>query len=205
MRNGFALAIGGALFALLFFSSASGGATVITSKGPRTGRASSYEGDAKRWTQARYDAAVAYLEKYWGSALTEEGIHDAALSVVAHWSLETGSGVAEYNFNVGNIHAVGSQTWFGSGDTGESGRAYTASFAAYPSIDAGVEAYFKLLENGYPSCMTKLTNAPSSADWFRCLGERGYYAKTIKGKDNLEPASKGWAARRSIVAKNVTE
>jgi hypothetical protein len=204
MRKGTALAIGGALFALLFFTSRDASA-VITSRGPRTPRVSSYEGDAKKWTQARYDAAHAYLSKYWGAALTEDGIHDAALSAVAHWALETGSGYAEYNFNVGNIHAVGQQTWFGSGDSDTAGKAYTASFAAYPSLAAGVEAYFKLLEDGYPSCMTKLTTAPSSPDWFRCLGEHNYYAKTIKGKDNLEPAAKAWAARRSIVEKNVED
>jgi hypothetical protein len=144
MRNGLALAIGGALFALLFFSSASAPASVITSKGPRQSRASSYEGDAKRWTQARYDAAVAYLEKYWSGALSEDGIHDAALSVVAHWSLETGSGAAEYNFNVGNIHAVGTQAWFGSGDTGESGRAIDGRAGAAiepPTLSRATQAF----------------------------------------------------------------
>lgn len=189
--------------------------TVKTSSGPRKGRHTTYEGDVSSWAKARYKLAHDYFAKYWKEALDAQGIHDAALSVLAQWSLETGSGAggahgegAESNFNVGNIRAVGSQPWYPSGDynpkTGKGGK---YQFASYESLQAGIDAYFRLLESDYyKDCLGKLTASPVSAEWFRCLGEKGYYAKTIKDakgveRDNLEPAAAGWASRRALMAK----
>lgn len=190
--------------ALLGLGSKSASANVITSTGPKKTRASTYEGDVAAWAKKRYAAAHDYLKKYWGEALGDDALKDAALSALAHWSLETGSGAGEYNFNVGNIHAVGAQPWFQSGDTSSAGKAYGASFASYDDLASGVEAYFTLLENHYSTCMQKLVDKPADADWFKCLGENGYYAKTMKGKDNIEPAAAGWAARRALLAQYAT-
>jgi hypothetical protein len=190
--------------------------TVKTSTGPRQGKHTTYEGDVATWAKARYKLARDYFKAYWSKALDDQGIRDAALSVLAQWSLETGSGAggahgegAESNFNVGNIRAVGSQPWYPSGDynpkTGKGGR---YQFASYGSMQEGVDAYFRLLESDYyKDCMGKLTAAPTSDEWFRCLGEKGYYAKTLKDpktgieKDNLGPAAAGWASRRALMAK----
>ena len=179
--------------------------TVTASSGPRTAKFSSYEGDVKTWAQKRYALALHYFMTYWNKALDADGAHDAALSVLAHWSLETNSGQAESNFNVGNLHAFGTQPYFSSGDTDEAGKGYTAAFASYKTLDDGIKAYFDLLESSaYQDCLGKLTAAPAEADWYKCLGEHGYFAKTIKGKDNLGPAAKGWAARRALLAQYAT-
>lgn len=204
-------AILGALF-VLGSSSDAEALTVKTSTGPRKGKHTTYEGDAASWAKARYKLARDYFKAYWSKALDDAGIRDAALSVLAQWSLETGSGAAEYNFNVGNIRAVGAQEWFPLGDynpkTGGKGR---YQFASYDTLADGVDAYFRLLESDYyKDCMGKLTAAPTSADWFRCLGQKGYYAATLKDKagkekDNIEPAAALWTARRALMAKYATD
>ena len=195
-----------ALVALaLVFVAGSAEATIITSKGPERAKRSTYEGDVAAWAKARFDWAVDYFKRFWSSSLDDDGMRAAALSALAHWSLETGSGAGESNFNVGNIHAVGTQPWYRGPDRNVNGKKYRTSFAAYDSLDAGITSYFTLLEKHYPSCMQKLVSAPADPEWFRCLGRSGYYAATMKGKDNIGPAAKGWAARRALLAQYATE
>ena len=195
-----------ALGALGIVMLASGDAdAIITSTGPKRAKFSTYEGDVAAWARARLDWATDYLKRFWSSSLDAQGIKDVALSALAHWSLETNSGSGESNFNVGNIHAMGSEPWFRGPDMNVKGKKYQTSFAAYDSVDAGVVAYFSLLEKHYASCMQKLIASPADAEWFKCLGRSGYYAATMKGKDNIEPAAKGWAARRALLAQYATE
>ncbi|MFI4978307.1 MAG: hypothetical protein ACHQC8_06525 [Solirubrobacterales bacterium] len=212
MRLGKGAKVGLALAALLLLvggaAEAKGKLTVVTSTGPKRAKHSTYEGDASSWAKARYKLARDYFKTYWGTALDEAGVHDAALSVLAHWSLETGSGAAEYNFNVGNIRAVGSQTWFALGDYNpKTGGKGSYQFASYDSLQDGSDAYFHLLENShYKAALDALVASPSDADWFRKLGQAGYYAATLKDpktgavKDNLEPAAKAWSSRRALMA-----
>jgi len=187
-------------FLFLAGKSKAGGSSVITSTGPKKTKTSTSDGDAKTWARKRYELAHNYFAKYWANAMDEEAARQAALSVLAHWSLETGSGAGEYNFNVGNVHAVGNEPWYSSGDTSTKGNKYTASFAAFDTLEDGVRAYFDLLEKRYESCLQELVAHPTEADWFKCLGKSGYYAATMKGKDNIEPAAASWAARRALLA-----
>ena len=190
-------------------SAAKGGGVVLT--GQKVAKFSSYEGDTATWAKARYKVAHDYFQKYWASAFTDEAIKDAALSILAQWSLETGSGAGESNFNLGNIHAFGSQAYFQSGDVDDKGNAYQAAFASYKDLDAGAKGYFDLLESDrYKDCLDKLAEKPAEADWFKCLGQKGYFAKTKKDSktgaivDNIEPAAAGWAARRALLAQYAT-
>lgn len=176
--------------------------TVSASTGRQAAKFSSYEGDVATWAKKRYQAAHDYL---LGLGFDEGHAHDMALSALAHWALETGSGAQESNFNVGNIHASGDDPWFQSGDTDTSGQGYQAKFASYPNLASAVKAYFALLQGStYTACWQKLQQAPEEADWYKCLGQNGYYAATLKGKDNLEPAAAGWAARRALLAQYAT-
>lgn len=202
MKRGAAIALGAVALLLL---AGTAEASIITSKGPKRPHVSTYEGDAASWANARYRLARDYFADFWKDALDEDGQKAAALSALAHWSLETGSGAGEGNFNVGNIHAVGSQPWYRGPDVSVKGKRYQTSFASYDSLADGVRAYFDLLERHYASCLQKLAASPTAPDWFRCLGENGYYAKTMKGKDNIGPAAAGWAARRALLAQYATE
>lgn len=215
MRRGtkIALALGAAFLLLSGVAGAKGKAiTVTSSTGKKQAKHSTYEGDVAAWARARYKLAHDYFQNYWSTALDADGIKDAALSVLAQWSLETFGGSAEYNSNVGNLKAVGSQPWFSLGDYNpKTGGKGTYQFASYDSLQDGVNAYFRLLESAYyKDCLDLLIGKPAQPDWFTCLGQKGYYAKTIKDpktgkeKDNLVPAAAGWAARRALLAQYAT-
>ncbi|SRR5260221_4383225 len=201
-----ALAVVG--FLLLLGGGAASAKTVVTTSGPRRAKFSSYDGDTSTWAKRRFALAYEYFRTHWQNALSDEAAKEAALSVLAHWAIETGTGTSEYNFNVGNIHAVGAGPWFGSADQAErTGKTYGAQFAAYPSLDAGVHAYLALLENSrYAHCLDLLVESPSDPEWFKCLGEAGYFAKTMPDKktgkpvDNLELAAKLLVQKRAALA-----
>lgn len=182
----------------------------VTSETERTGSGrkvdikATWPGDIGEWARSRYAAAHAYLTDTLG--MTDPDAHEAALSVLAHWSIETGAGTNEYNFNVGGIHAAGNQDYFVSTDQNEKGEKVSTNFAAYASLADGVAAYFAVLSSPlFKSCLETLKAGPTQAGWYKCLGQAGYYAKTYKGKDNIEPAAALWATKRAALAQYAAE
>src|SRR5208337_5248634 len=92
-----------ALFLLTKKAKAGGASAVATSKGAEVPRKSSYEGDVATWAKVRYAAALAEVKKRGED--NDQNAKDIALSVLAHWSIETGAGASEWNFNVANVIA----------------------------------------------------------------------------------------------------
>ena len=169
------------------------------SAGPKVGKFTSSPGDSQSWAKQRFQAARDYLIATFG--YDQPTAKEIALSVLAHWALESANGAAEYNFNFGNVHATGNQTWFEGKDTNSKGRKYWAAFVSYASPIDAIRAYFDLLKSSrYRDCAALLESSPNTADWFRCLGEKGYYAATMKGKDNLAPAAAGLLRKRAELA-----
>lgn len=117
--------------------------------------------NADSWIVSRFDCARGWLDRWtsgglvrsdqgsWEGATYESrytgepaGIEtiNAAVIAVAHWALETGWGVHEYNFNAGGIHcANGAECFLDAADDEE--------FRAYSSLPAFVEAYFSLISS----------------------------------------------------------
>lgn len=161
------------------------------------------------WRKQRFDACIDFLMQDDRSlnAITslfeqhiiehgEIGIDGIALSVVAHWDIETASGSAEYNFNVGGIAAVPGQQYFVSTDVGDPNT--KRAFCAYNSLQEGIADYFGVLSyERYLRALVPLLMLPSDPGWFSELGWAGYY-----GADPV--AAEGMiAARRQLVAMSV--
>jgi len=120
-------------------------------------------------------------------ALAQAGVTgEVALSVLAQWALETDTGRAEWNWNVGNIKPIpGSKE--PRIDLGSAG-----FFRAYDSLEDGVAAYLSLVQNAhYAECWAKLEADPLSDAWVRCLGAKGYYPSS------QDAYASGWNARRT--------
>jgi Mannosyl-glycoprotein endo-beta-N-acetylglucosaminidase len=123
------------------------------------------------WAGSRWRAAVAALDTY--AEFEGRNVDDIAASVVAHWALETNWGAAEYNYNLGGIHAAPGVAYFNSFDAGVPTR-----FQAWTSLDAGVRGYLDLVRNHFGACWSMLIADPPLpwAQWYDCLGAHGYYA-----------------------------
>jgi hypothetical protein len=111
------------------------------------------------------------------AALAAHGISDeVARAIVAQWSLETDTGKAEWNFNVGNRIANPGDLAYELDVSGE-GKVF---FKAYTSLDSAVVEYLALLQGGhYAACWTMLEASPTSDAWVRCLGLKGYYTANV--------------------------
>ena len=48
-------------------------------------------------------------------------------------------------------------------------------FVSYGSLEAGIKGYADLLQALYKSCAVQLFTNPTAADWYVCLGSKGYY------------------------------
>jgi len=124
------------------------------------------------------------------------GMDGIALSVVAHWDLETASGTAEYNFNVGGVLAVPGQQHFISTDVGDPNT--KVAFCAYNSLQEGIADYFGVLAyERYVHALAPLIMVPTDPAWFGELGRAGYF-----GMDPMQ-AEGVLAARRLLVAADV--
>jgi len=106
------------------------------------------------------------------------------------WDLETGVGKSTFNFNVGNLKAVGSQNFFVNPKvTGEGNQ-----FAAYDSLTQGVGAWLGLLakQSRYAPTWAAVTagDPPSFASAIEASGyagthpekPAGWYAKPVLGR-----------------------
>src|SRR5271157_1445418 len=109
---------------------------VATSKGAEVPRKSSYEGDVKTWAQVRFAACLAEVKKR--GETDDANAKEIALSVLAHWSIETGAGASEWNFNVANVIATSSEPFFTAKDIS----GLTMQFRAFDSLAQAVAAYF---------------------------------------------------------------
>lgn len=142
--------------------------------------------DVGDWARSRYQAAHDVLVQ---EGFADPQAHDMALSVLAHWSLETNGGANEYNFNLGGIHAIHDQQYFESVDAGK-----PTHFVAYDDLDQAVRDYFSLISSAYyASCWALLKDKPTEADWYECLGKKGYY-----GAPPAQAAA-SWATRRAML------
>jgi hypothetical protein len=162
--------------------------------------------DPAAWRQSRYQACVDFLMQddrsldamtlLFEQQIIERGdvaIDGVALSVVAHWDIETASGAHEYNFNVGGIAAVPGQQHFISTDVGDPKT--KVAFCAYDSLQEGIADYFGVLSyDRYVRALAPLLMLPSDPEWFSELGWGGYY-----GMDPVQAAAV-LAARRTLIA-----
>jgi len=161
------------------------------------------------WRKSRFDAVIDFLMNDPRSldAMTslfehhviekgDIGIDGIALSVVAHWDIETASGTAEWNYNVGGVLAVPGQQHFVSTDVGDPGA--KVAFCAYNSLQEGIADYFGVLSyERYVRALAPLLMLPTDPTWFSELGWAGYY-----GMDPVQ-AEGVIAARRQLVAADV--
>lgn len=134
-----------------------------------------------QWVMTRYDCAKELLLDQLPPQYDAE---EVARSVVAHWAIETQWGAAEFNFNLGGIHASGSQPYFNSTDAGKPTR-----FVAYSSLEDGAKGYASLLMSSlYKTCALQLMDTPDAPDWYVCLGTKGYYAANPKAASAITTA-----------------
>jgi len=164
--------------------------------------------DPIAWRRSRYEAAKKFLSEddrsinaltmLFESGEVEKGeyaIDAIALSVVAHWDIETAAGVHEYNFNVGGVLALPGQQFFASTDV-QSGK--PVGFCAYDTLEEGIADYFGVLSyERFASALVALLMLPTDPGWFSELGWAGYY-----GMDPVQ-AEGLWAQRRAMVAVDV--
>jgi hypothetical protein len=187
--------VGLALF-LLSKKAKAKGSVVATSTGVEVPRKSSYEGDVATWAKVRYAAALAEVTKRGED--NAQNAKDIALSVLAHWSIETGAGASEWNFNVANITAVSSETYFTATDIS----GVKMQFAAYDSLAAGVKAYFDALSGSrYKAAAALLGTDPTSYKWYVALGKAGWFDPTkAKPPSTWDAAAALWDTKRANLA-----
>lgn len=168
------------------------------------------------WRASRYQAAVEFLANDNRSinAITtlssqlgdlQISADSVALSVVAHWDIETAGGVSEFNFNVGGIAAVPGQQHFVSTDVGDPNT--KVAFCSYPDLVSGIADYFGVISyTRYVKALASLLLHPMDPSWFGELGEAGYYALQSSAFPNAltrQQAEKALDARRKVIAADV--
>ena len=117
-----------------------------------------------------------------------------AVSIVAHWSIETDRGRAEWNYNLGGIKALPGQQYVEL-RASEGG---TARFAAYETLGDGARAYVSLLQRHYAECWQLLEDGPATPDWYVCLVHHGYMAQQTD-----QQAADVINARRELVMRDL--
>lgn len=98
---------------------------------------------------------VSSLIKSWHSLLGRDPTKEQIAMILAQNSLETNHRKAMFNFNVGNLMHMGSDShdYFENQDS-YGGKPFTAKFRSYSSLDEGVLDYLKLLYGGYPQAFS---------------------------------------------------
>lgn len=95
-------------------------------------------------------------------------------AVLAHWARETGLGRAEWNYNPGNIRAIGwrgPRVWL-------RGRDGTLDYRAYASIEEGARDYWRLLNTPRYRGALDLLRAGRPVDWYAAILRAGYSAQS---------------------------
>lgn len=157
--------------------------------------------NADAWIMSRFDAARAWLDRWTqsgGMVRSEQGSWEggphesrysgepaaietinAACVAVAHYALETGWGVHEYNYNAGGIHcANGAQCFNDGSNDGET------EFRAYSTLPAFLDAYFDLVSSRYAMAWSSFK--AGSANGIMELWSSGY---TCGAKTRAESTS----------------
>jgi len=166
--------------------------------GVKMQRTASWEGTTADWAKTRFGSALSLVKANWAGSVDEERAKQIALSMLTHWSIETGAGAAEWNWNVGNILATDSQPYYTAKDI--SGNVY--AFRAFDSLTDGVAAYIKLLSSPrYAAAAKLLADKPDEPDWYIALGHAGWFDPTkAKPASSWEAAASSFAARRANLA-----
>lgn len=200
--GGLALVVVGVLLLFSRRSSAKGGAK-LNLTGKQVDRIHSWVGSTKDWASSRYGAALEAVRAHWGGAVDEQQARDVALSLLTHWAIETADGAGEFNWNVGNINAVGDQQHFLVKDIDGTIHAERA----YDSLTDGVNSYVDLLASArYAPAAKKLADNPTSSDWFVTLGKCGWFDPTAaKPPSSWDAAASGFAAKRKQLSHYATQ
>jgi len=190
---GVAIAVVAALLLFSRRSSAKGG-TKLNLTGKQVDRVKTWVGSADDWARSRFGASLAAVKAHWAGAVDDALARDIALSMLTHWAIETANGAGEFNYNVGNINAVGDQQHFMVKDIDGTMHAERA----YDSLTDGVNSYVALLSSPrYAPAAKKLADDPTSSDWFVTLGKCGWFDPTAaKPPSSWDAAATGFAARR---------
>jgi hypothetical protein len=157
--------------------------------------------DPKAWALTRFAAALAAVKLTETDATTAQQI---ALSILTHWSIETGSGAGEWNNNPGNINASGAQSYTLIRDVDGTYHPQRS----FDTIDDGARAYVDLLNaTRYKQALYVLANNPTSSDWYITLGKAGWFDPTkakVTPPLTWDDARKAYEARRTTLAAIVT-
>lgn len=198
--RGLGLAVGSMLALWLLYEHGAKAAVVNLPNltGKVVDRKVSWTGSTKDWATTRFGAALAAVKAH---GETDDAVaHQVALSILTHWSIETGAGAAEQNYNVGNILATNGDPYYIAKDV--SGKVY--AFRAFDDLTSGVEAYMKLLSSSrYEGALTKLGNKPEDSDWYIALGKAGWFNPPSAGQ-TWEQAAASYEARRTLLAQYAT-
>jgi hypothetical protein len=200
MRNRDVLVVGGVIVAVLLFagvSSAKGSASSSAGmKGSKLGKPSTPGLPVSQWAKTRFQAAYKYLlSQGFNNESDVANASQMALSALAHWANETGSGKYEFGFNIGGRHARQSDPKYWSGS--DAGNA--ANFPIFASLEDAVRDYFQLVAKGYPSAWELLKEHPTQSDWYEQLGHSGYYG------GDPDAAANVWATLRGNLEQYATE
>jgi len=151
-------------------------------------------GSSADWARSRYAFALEAVKDAWAGAVDEAKASDIALSILTHWSIETGSGAGELNNNPGNINAMGEPfVWVHDVDgTWHKQR-------AFDTIHDGAAAYVNLLRaSRYAGAAQLLANNPTSSDWYIKLGHEGWFDPTA-AKSTWDAARSMYESRRKLL------
>lgn len=152
-------------------------------------------GTSADWARARFADALEAVHDAWGADTIDEAkAADIALSILTHWSIETGSGAGEWNNNPGNINATGDPfVWIHDVDgTWHKQR-------TFDTIHDGAAAYVNLLRQPrYAGAAKQLADNPTSSDWFISLGHEGWFDPT-KANSTWEAARAMYESRRKLL------
>ena len=201
--NKVALIAGAALaFFLLADVASAKGKKMKLPTGTKVDPKKSGPGDSAAWAKSRFAAALAEVKKQWAGDVDDAAAHAIALSLLTHWSIETGNGVAEYNNNVGNITAVGAQSFYVLRDIS----GVDLPFRNFDTLEDGVHAYVELLKSSrYAAAAYTLANDPEDSAWWIALGKAGWFDPTkAKPPSTWDAAAASFAARRANLAQYAT-
>jgi len=195
------LALVALAFVLLGGAQASGkGKKPMLPSGPKVDPKKTGGTDTAAWAKSRFAAALAEVKAR--GETDDSSARAIALSVLTHWSIETGAGASEYNYNVGNITATGSQGFYVLKDIS----GVMLPFRNFDSLADGVHAYFDLLHaSRYVTAAGELANNPEDSAWWIALGKAGWFDPTkAKPPSTWDQAAASFAARRANLAQYAT-
>lgn len=166
--------------------------------GVKVDRNASWDGSTADWAKTRFGAAYSLVKMNWVGQVDDDRARQIALSMLTHWSIETAAGANEWNWNVGNIVATGSQPYFTAKDI--SGN--VMAFRAFDSLTDGASAYIKLLSSSrYAAAAKMLADNPDDPAWWIALGHAGWFDPTkAKPPVSWDQAAASFAARRANLA-----